>query len=389
MTIFQEPRLSEADQAVMRLIEIQREKLRYATQTNPRRWTGSLRRLSFARAVRGSNSIEGYDASLEDAVAAIDSEPPLDPKDETTLALLGYRDALTYIMQAARDPYFDLNKQFLKSLHFMMLSHDTRKNPGQYRPGSIRVVDDKTRETVYEAPAVEHVDGLVSELIAYLRADPSGSPIVRAAMAHLNLTMIHPFSDGNGRMARALQTLVLARDGLLDPVFASIEEWLGNNTQAYYAILAATGQGGWNPNRSALEWVRFCLRAHYFQAARVIRRNEEYAAVYGAIEELIQEEGHPHRVALPLLDAALGLRLDNPRYVAATGQQAHTAGRDLKHLVKRGWLVPIGEKRGRKYERSPTLLALREAHRLPRALTDPYELVAEAPGDYAHQSGSK
>ncbi len=362
----------------MRLLDVQRETLRYSTQTNPRRWTGSLRRLSFARAVRGSNSIEGFNASLEDAVAAIDSEPPLDPRDETTLALFGYRDALTYIMQAARDPYFELNKQFLKSLHFMMLSHDLTKNPGQYRPGSIRVVDDKTGETVYEAPTVEHVDGFISELIAYLREDARGTPIVRAAMAHLNLTMIHPFSDGNGRMARALQTLVLACDGLLlDPMFASIEEWLGNNTQAYYAILAETGQGHWNPGRSALEWVRFCLRAHYFQAARVIRRSEEYAAVYGAIEQMIQEDDYPPRVALPLFDAALGLRLDNPRYVAATGEQAHTAGRDLKHLVKRGWLVPIGEKRGRKYERSPALLALRDKHRLPRSLTDPYVLVAE------------
>jgi Fic family protein len=259
----------------------------------------------------------------------------------------------------------------------MMVGHEMRKNPGQYRPGSIRVADDKTGETVYEAPPVEIVDCLVSELIAYLSAEPRGTPIVRAAMAHLNLTMIHPFSDGNGRMARALQSLVLTRDGLLDPIFASIEEWLGNKTQAYYAILAQTGQGRWNPDRSALEWVRFCLRAHYFQAARVIRRNEEYAAVYGAIEEMIQEEGYPSRVALPLLDAALGLRLDNPRYVAATGEEPHTAGRDLKHLVRRGWLVPKGEKRGRKYERSPTLLALRDKHRLPRDLTDPYVLVGK------------
>jgi Fic family protein len=218
---------------------------------------------------------------------------------------------------------------------------------------------------------------MVSELISYLREETQGTPIVRAAMAHLNLTMIHPFSDGNGRMARALQTLVLARDGLLDPVFASIEEWLGNNTQAYYAILAETGQGHWNPDRSALEWVRFCLRAHYFQAARVIRRNEEYAAVYGAIEKMIQEKGFPSRAALPLLDAALGLRLDNPRYVAATGEQPHTAGRDLQLLVKRGWLVPIGEKRGRKYARSQALLELRAKHRLPETLIDPYQLVAK------------
>ena len=60
-------------------------------------------------------------------------------------------------------------------------------------------------------------------------------------MAHLNLVMIHPFRDGNGRMARALQTMVLAQDQVVEPTFSSIEEWLGNNTQEYYDVLAATG----------------------------------------------------------------------------------------------------------------------------------------------------
>ena len=53
-------------------------------------------------------------------------------------------------------------------------------------------------------------------------------------MAHLNLVMIHPFEDGNGRMSRALQSLVLARDHIVAPEFASIEEYLGRNTPAYY-----------------------------------------------------------------------------------------------------------------------------------------------------------
>jgi Fic family protein len=59
----------------------------------------------------------------------------------------------------------------------------------------------------------------------------SDDPLVRGAMAHLNLVMIHPFRDGNGRMARALQTMVLAQDQVVEPTFSSIEEWLGNNTQ--------------------------------------------------------------------------------------------------------------------------------------------------------------
>ncbi len=242
--IFQQPPLTEDDVGVLALIQRQREQLRFYTQSSPRRWMGSLRRLTLARAVQGSNSIEGYDASLDEAVAAIDDDPPLDPREETWRALTGYRQALTYILQAVRDPAFEMSEQFLKSLHFMMVQHEMKRNPGQYRPGSIRVINEKSDMVVYEAPSKDDLDQHMSELVTYLKSPPTAPPEVRAAMAHLNLTMIHPFSDGNGRMARAVQTLVLAKEGgHTDPMFASIEEWLGSNTEAYYAVLSDVGQG--------------------------------------------------------------------------------------------------------------------------------------------------
>ena len=92
-------------------------------------------------------------------------------------------------------------------------------------------------------------------------------------MAHLNLVMIHPFRDGNSRLARALQTLLLARDAVLDPIFSSIEEWLGHNTDDYYRILALTGQGAWNPDRVTDLWAKFNLRAHHMQAQTLERRS--------------------------------------------------------------------------------------------------------------------
>ena len=79
--------------------------------------------------------------------------------------------------------------------------------------------------------------------------------MVRGAMAHLNLAMIHPFRDGNGRMARCLQTLMLARERILSPEWMSIEEFLGANTQAYYDVLSDVRRGTWNPDGDARPWV--------------------------------------------------------------------------------------------------------------------------------------
>jgi hypothetical protein len=80
--------------------------------------------MAFARAVQGSNSIEGYNASLDDVVAAVEGEPTLDAYGETQLALAGYRDAMTYVLQIAGDEGLEVDEGLRKSLHFMMMRHD-------------------------------------------------------------------------------------------------------------------------------------------------------------------------------------------------------------------------------------------------------------------------
>jgi Fic family protein len=373
--IYTEPRLTADDEGALRLIGQQRDRLKLYTQHNPRRWFGSLRRSTFARAIQGSNSIEGYNATIDEAIAAIDDEEPADEKTETWRAITGYRDAMTYILQASQDPYFEPGKQFLKSLHFMMVGHDMAKSPGQWRPGAVTVVNRRTGETVYEAPPAEAVDALVEELVAGLKAESNSPAIVKAAMAHLNLTMIHPFKDGNGRMARALQTLVLGRDGVLHPNFSSIEEWLGRHTEDYYRILGETGNGAWNPRNDAGPWVRFCLRAHYQQADTLIRRNEEYENLMEQIDGIVAREGLHDRTAVPLFDAALGRKLTNARYQLDADVSQYIAGRDLKLLSETGLLDPQGERRARVYFAGRELKAAREASRIARPLTDPYEVL--------------
>ena len=105
----------------------------------------------------------------------------------------------------------------------------------------------------------DQFEPLVAELVAYMNDAGSGPAIIRGAMAHLNLAILHPFSDGNGRTARCLQTAVLAQDGVASPIFSSIAEYIGYNQQAYYDVRAEVGGGHWNPGRSAKPWIRFCI----------------------------------------------------------------------------------------------------------------------------------
>jgi hypothetical protein len=133
---------------------------------------------------------------------------------------------------------------------------------GVARKGPICVHDERDDKVVYERPDAADVPTLMEALVASLHTGLNSDPVVRSAMAHLNLVMIHPFRDGNGRMARALATLVLTRSDIGEPEFSSIEEWLGANTEDYYSALAHTGHGSWRPCGDAHLWLAFNLRAH-------------------------------------------------------------------------------------------------------------------------------
>ncbi|HZM79371.1 MAG TPA: Fic family protein [Candidatus Limnocylindrales bacterium] len=371
--------LDPRETEVLERIEAYKEKLKWQLH-EPKRWVGSLRRLSFARAIQGSNSIEGYDAKLDDAAAVALGEDPLDADTETTLALEGYRDAMTYVLQLANETDFEYSIQLIKSLHFMMTKYRLDNRPGLWRLGSVYVRKEETGQIVYEGPDIDEVPDLITELVAQIKEHAATPPIVRAGMAHLNLVMIHPFRDGNGRMARCLQSLILARSGVLSPVFMSIEEYLGRNTQSYYDILAEVGKGSWQPHNDTRPWVRYVLRAHLRQAMTLLRRVRESERTWIQLEDIVDKRSLPGRTIHALFDASINFRVRNSTYRGVLRQNGEeiteqTASRDLKQLVDLGLLVPDGERRGRHYVAGEPIRQIRRnviTSRDPRDDTDPF-----------------
>jgi Fic family protein len=383
---FSTPELDDLEKAVIEMIAKLREEMRDRV-SEPRRWSGGLRRMSEARAVQASNSIEGYNATLDDVMAVQDQDEPMDADTETQLALEGYQEAMTYVLQATQDPELEVDEGLLRALHFMMLKHDLGKNPGRWRPGPIHVERSDTGENVYEAPDADVVPELIAAML--LELDESDAPImVKAAMAHLNLVMIHPFRDGNGRMARCLQTLVLARDDTASPVFSSIEEYLGRNTQDYYDLLAEVGQGSWHPDNDARPWVRFSLTAHYRQALTFLRRMKAFEEMWTVGARIASERRLPERTIGPIVEAAYGLRIRRATYLknvqVTWGEPIAdlTASRDLRSLVTAGLLRPIGDTRARYYVASEPLKDewAQIRAKWPRTLDadDPFKIAADS-----------
>jgi Fic family protein len=366
------PQLEEAEARVLARIDTLQRDLRHFVVANPQRWTGVLARMTRAKALRASNSIEDINVSQEDAVAAVDGEDPMEADRQTWKAVVGYQEAMTYILQRCKDDNFSFSRDVILAIHFMISQSDLNANPGNLRRGWVGVRNTRTQEVVHEGVEREKLEPLLDELVETLNSPENVHIVVKAALAHLNLTLLHPFSDGNGRTARCLQTAVLANVGVVAQEFSSIEEYIGHNQSEYYAVLAETGGRGFNPERGAKQWIRFCLTGHYRQLQTLLRRNAELSRIYVDLEELVGTRGLHHRTAVGMLEAAYGARLRNASYRVSTDVSNNLASRDLKQLVDAGLLIPQGETRGRHYVAGPEVLEIRARHRQPKIIDDPF-----------------
>jgi Fic family protein len=390
--IYTAPPLRRDDDAVLSEIHQMRKNLRSVLRT-PTRWQGGLRRSALARAIQGSNGIEGYLVAEDDAAAAVDGEEPLSADEETFLEIQGYRQALGYVLAMRDEDYAAFDTTEIRAMHYMMLSHDHTKLPGRYRTGPIYVRDDRRDQVVYEGPDAGDVPALMDALVDSLHTGLSQDPVVRSAMAHLNLVMIHPFRDGNGRMARALATSVLTRSDIGEPEFSSIEEWLGANTHDYYSALAHTGQGHWNPRDDAHLWLTFNLRAHHMQAQTVARRVDEAGRTWIELDQLVTDHHLPERTTDAMFDAVLGYRVRRATYLKHAEVTEQTATRDLAALATAGILTPQGNGRGRYYIAGEPVRQIQERRRARRTpLVDPYPWMraklAEPPGSSKNVSAT-
>lgn len=370
--LFSYSSLTADDRRVIDKTSEMRSSLRMHVTYQPRRWTGLLARITRARALRASNSIEGIHVSAEDALAAVDNEEASEADKATYQAVTGYQTAMDYILQRCSQDGFHFSLDVILAVHFMINQHDLNSNPGQLRPGWVGVHNSMSGEVVHEGVDRMQLEPLMRELVDYLNDDSVESPTLRGALAHLNLAMLHPFSDGNGRTARCIQTACMANEGIVNPIFSSIEEYIGRNQQEYYDVLAETGKGGWNPQNACSAWVRFCVTAHYRQAQTLLKRTQEIERLYSELESLIRKSRLPERTALALLQCAILGRVRNSSYRVSADISNNLASRDLKNLVDANLITAEGEKRGRYYAPTSEIKEIRTRTRIPKKNDDPY-----------------
>lgn len=304
----------------------------------PSPWVGALRRLVGASSVASSIEIEGY----------------VEGGDESELAFDAYARAMDHVGVMADDPVFEWRNRVILDLHFDACSFQRDTRPGRWRTTPI-VVTAPEGGIAFQAPDADRVVPLMVEVVDWLReGDLDAHIVVRAAMAHLHVVSVHPFRDGNGRISRIVQSLVLASEGLLAPEFASIEEYLASHTREYYAVLRNVQGGSYQPERDATEWVAFCVEAHIEQARRRLDQLAAAATRWAFLEDLVQQRGWPDRLVIALEQSLIG-GTDRSLYEAEADVSSATASNDFRRLVDAGLIEQTGRGRAIRYHAGAAL----------------------------------
>ena len=248
-----------------------------------------IRRVARVGTIHYSTAIEGN--PLGEAEAERAAAGTLTPTTRARIELINYVAAQDYLDECLDAGRIRYEPALVKAVHGSLMrglgEPETSFEPrheGAWRNGAAVVADD-LGNVFHRAPPADDVDALMIERLAWCeenRSDPIAyPPAVLAAVAHYAITDVHPFADGNGRIARLVTVAILAREGLLPRRFFSFERQYATDKNGYFEALRSVRARTGNMD----VWLQyFCdgLAREYERVAQRVDELNQWTARMGA-----------------------------------------------------------------------------------------------------------
>lgn len=296
---------------------------------------------------QASNLIEGTATTFDEVAAAQTGIVlPLSRRDDVT-EVLNCRKAMAEGISAVRGGT-PITLSLIKALHAVLLdgAGGMGKNPGAFRNVQVHIgrPGSGIENAVYIPPPPQMLQGLLENWLQFLtRTDLN--PLVQTAVMHAQFEMIHPFTDGNGRMGRLLISMFLAMKGVLRTDCFFISPYLLSHRADYYATLGLISrEKHWDP------WISFFLTA-------VEEKSNSNARLHATMVELYEEAKAiiASQTKAPLAIAILDYVFANPVFTLPKLQEEcreHISRQGMVLLIKRleesGVIRKIEPGRGRR-----------------------------------------
>ncbi len=302
----------------------------------------SFRKRAAIRMAQSSTGIEGNilnEGEVEKVFLGKATQAP--PKDE--LEVKNYQKAIAFINNESEKTK-NLNSSIILKTHQILMENLLLKEKtGRFRTGPVYVVNAyKTHdEVVYTAPKPALVPQLVKNLAVWINATQkeSLSPIIQAGIVHHELAAIHPFSDGNGRLARLITMLFLYTNGYGIKRIYTLDSYYNQDGTAYYKAIHS-GKNYQESQRSNLTpWLAYFTSGFLWELSRISDQVSTLKTGSDAKKTVFLEKN-----LLRILDFAVSLgRITSAEAADILGASKRTAQLKLKLLTKQKLLKKIGQ----------------------------------------------
>ena len=298
---------------------------------------------ALTRSVHHGTHIEGNELNLSQAEKVLQGGEVVG-RDRDIQEVMNYRRVIDYIGESRV-----IDEELIKRLHKMtVLKILSPEKCGEYRKTQVVVKNNRTLEVSFRPPMAGVISGQIRDLIAFINSSEEKDihPVLNSGIVHYELVRIHPFVDGNGRVARALSTLILFLEGYDIRKFFSLEEYFDSNAEDYYRALQSVEK-----NKDLTNWLEYFTEGLAIELNKIKERVEKIS-VDGKIRERLGGK--------PLLLTDRQLRIIE--YIQQTGYLQNQAFgqlfpmvsedtilNELKPLVANGIIKKQGVTKGAKY----------------------------------------
>lgn len=195
---------------------------------------------ALVRTVHYGTHIEGNELDLSQAERVMEGQQVV-ARDRDIQEVINYRKVIEHINQLQdQNEKLKITEEIIKEIHRLTVENILpTEQSGEYRKTQVVIKNSLTGEVSFRPPMAISVPFQISDLITFINTSSVEDihPVLKAGVVHYELVRIHPFVDGNGRMARAVSTLILFLEGYDIRKFFSLEEYFDNDADAYYAAL--------------------------------------------------------------------------------------------------------------------------------------------------------
>lgn len=234
---------------------------------------------ALVRTVHYGTHIEGNELNLSQAERVLQGQDVV-ARQRDIQEVINYRRVMDFISQMQDETV--VNEAIVKKIHKLTVDKILREDQcGVYRTTHVVIKNSQTKEVSFRPQSPDTVAVSVSDLLSFINeAKDNIHPVLKSGAAHYEFVRIHPFVDGNGRVARALSTVILFQAGYDIRKFFSLEEYFDSNADRYYEALQSVVQH----NGDLTIWLDYFTEGLAIELAKIKERVEKIS-VDGKLKE--------------------------------------------------------------------------------------------------------